>query len=105
MRFRRVIFARRSDQGSRQAMKMKQSFVLGLDRRVAFARGSAEAIQVGDLDVSPAVADEIGLHGLSRTSRSEEHTSELQSHLNLVCRLLLEKKNTNFAHVNSADKA
>src|SRR5260370_18255414 len=27
-----------------------------------------------------------------RPSRSEEHTSELQSHLNLVCRLLLEKK-------------
>src|SRR4051812_4057055 len=27
-----------------------------------------------------------------RESRSEEHTSELQSHVNLVCRLLLEKK-------------
>src|SRR5260370_19723984 len=27
-----------------------------------------------------------------RPVRSEEHTSELQSHLNLVCRLLLEKK-------------
>src|SRR5260370_26152893 len=27
-----------------------------------------------------------------RLRRSEEHTSELQSHLNLVCRLLLEKK-------------
>src|SRR5260370_15819512 len=27
-----------------------------------------------------------------RHVRSEEHTSELQSHLNLVCRLLLEKK-------------
>ena len=27
-------------------------------------------------------------------SRSEEHTSELQSHSDLVCRLLLEKKNT-----------
>src|SRR5260370_32084003 len=27
-----------------------------------------------------------------RKMRSEEHTSELQSHLNLVCRLLLEKK-------------
>src|SRR5260370_28957800 len=26
------------------------------------------------------------------SGRSEEHTSELQSHLNLVCRLLLEKK-------------
>src|SRR5260370_26983361 len=30
-------------------------------------------------------------HG-HRRGRSEEHTSELQSHLNLVCRLLLEKK-------------
>src|SRR5260370_26629765 len=29
--------------------------------------------------------------------RSEEHTSELQSHLNLVCRLLLEKKKKAFA--------
>src|SRR5260370_22710506 len=28
----------------------------------------------------------------SGRGRSEEHTSELQSHLNLVCRLLLEKK-------------
>src|SRR5690242_20853110 len=28
-----------------------------------------------------------------RRGRSEEHTSELQSHVNLVCRLLLEKKN------------
>src|SRR5690242_20862580 len=30
--------------------------------------------------------------GPSRKPRSEEHTSELQSHVNLVCRLLLEKK-------------
>src|SRR4051812_49823233 len=29
-----------------------------------------------------------------RSTRSEEHTSELQSHVNLVCRLLLEKKKT-----------
>src|SRR5256886_3165348 len=29
-----------------------------------------------------------------RVKRSEEHTSELQSQSNLVCRLLLEKKNT-----------
>src|SRR5260370_20869108 len=33
----------------------------------------------------------VGL-ALGRVPRSEEHTSELQSHLNLVCRLLLEKK-------------
>src|SRR5260370_25685334 len=31
--------------------------------------------------------------------RSEEHTSELQSHLNLVCRLLLEKKNEPKTHM------
>src|SRR2546430_6190751 len=31
----------------------------------------------------------------STLSRSEEHTSELQSQSNLVCRLLLEKKQTN----------
>src|SRR5260370_23343983 len=30
--------------------------------------------------------------GAAAGLRSEEHTSELQSHLNLVCRLLLEKK-------------
>src|SRR5207237_3273898 len=36
--------------------------------------------------------------------RSEEHTSELQSHLNLVCRLLLEKKKgkNNIAIVDAA---
>src|SRR2546429_1793756 len=35
-----------------------------------------------------------GLPGLlGRVERSEEHTSELQSRLHLVCRLLLEKKN------------
>src|SRR5690242_21634211 len=30
--------------------------------------------------------------GSTERTRSEEHTSELQSHVNLVCRLLLEKK-------------
>src|ERR1039457_7498121 len=34
-------------------------------------------------------------YSLSDQSRSEEHTSELQSPCNLVCRLLLEKKKTN----------
>src|SRR6266571_5792002 len=33
----------------------------------------------------------------TRPQRSEEHTSELQSHVNLVCRLLLEKKKASFA--------
>src|SRR5260370_22689354 len=34
-------------------------------------------------------------------ARSEEHTSELQSHLNLVCRLLLEKKKNYFRDTTS----
>src|SRR5260370_18963614 len=33
--------------------------------------------------------------------RSEEHTSELQSHLNLVCRLLLEKKKARLRDVDA----
>src|SRR5260370_18199112 len=37
----------------------------------------------------------LNLFGTSINQRSEEHTSELQSHLNLVCRLLLEKKKKN----------
>src|SRR5690242_21548374 len=32
-------------------------------------------------------------------ARSEEHTSELQSHVNLVCRLLLEKKKKTAQHL------
>src|SRR5260221_10739141 len=35
----------------------------------------------------------LGLVGDRAADRSEEHTSELQSHSDLVCRLLLEKKN------------
>src|SRR5690242_10388305 len=57
-----------------------------------------------DLDVSFLAVDEIQIAAdlerghvftdriLNRRGRSEEHTSELQSHVNLVCRLLLEKK-------------
>src|SRR5260370_23585246 len=43
---------------------------------------------------------EAALH-LAKMYRSEEHTSELQSHLNLVCRLLLEKKNKQSTMLNS----
>src|SRR5688500_19193466 len=45
-------------------------------------------------DVVPAVSQTTGqrIPFIIHTSRSEEHTSELQSPCNLVCRLLLEKK-------------
>src|SRR2546429_2467318 len=46
---------------------------------------------------------ELTVHGIapegsSIQNRSEEHTSELQSRLHLVCRLLLEKKNKHTRH-------
>src|SRR6266480_4738110 len=41
---------------------------------------------------TPQVAPARACRSPCRTRRSEEHTSELQSHVNLVCRLLLEKK-------------
>src|SRR2546429_3793681 len=44
-----------------------------------------------------------GLHCRKSQERSEEHTSELQSRLHLVCRLLLEKKNKNQT-VNDSDR-
>src|SRR2546422_7251660 len=37
--------------------------------------------------------------------RSEEHTSELQSRLHLVCRLLLEKKKKQYKHNTTHNKA
>src|SRR5256885_6978527 len=42
-------------------------------------------------------------HGLGEPerARSEEHTSELQSPCNLVCRLLLEKKKCSVSHATS----
>src|SRR5207237_8401641 len=43
----------------------------------------------------PAPKPTLALVGIVR---SEEHTSELQSHLNLVCRILLEKKNNNITN-------
>src|SRR6266540_5579026 len=45
---------------------------------------------------APLINTELGALGGLRltTNRSEEHTSELQSHHDLVCRLLLEKKKT-----------
>src|SRR5260370_21756605 len=49
--------------------------------------------EVGELKRQLAPRDDLDDPEL----RSEEHTSELQSHLNLVCRLLLEKKKNNGA--------
>src|SRR5690606_41234992 len=59
------------------------------------------ALHIGDPDDVPSISIEESIkrfneeyQGFKRDfPRSEEHTSELQSRENLVCRLLLEKKN------------
>src|SRR3989449_8169490 len=56
-----------------------------------------------DADRHPVqhAAGHIGLDLAPGNRRSEEHTSELQSRLHLVCRLLLEKKKTNITNVTA----
>src|SRR5260370_10312113 len=48
---------------------------------------------VRDVDDVVSLALALAVPDQRAHPRSEEHTSELQSHLNLVCRLLLEQKN------------
>src|SRR2546430_12323538 len=55
--------------------------------------------QFGPRAGEPAEQRAGGVVGPDRLGRSEEHTSELQSQSNLVCRLLLEKKKKN--HISS----
>src|SRR5688572_31735378 len=43
------------------------------------------------------------LRARAKRARSEEHTSELQSQSNLVCRLLLEKKKSRVSRSSSSD--
>src|SRR5438477_3731960 len=52
----------------------------------------AEGERLIDVDLQQALENFGRSTSISRSPRSEEHTSELQSHVNLVCRLLLEKK-------------
>src|SRR2546430_16684524 len=63
------------------------------DVEAAAARGFADALPLdGCVDAASQRDDQA--HG-DPPDRSEEHTSELQSQSNLVCRLLLEKKKKN----------
>src|SRR5205085_4723568 len=67
---------------------------VGLDaRRLDGERARASSIRVGVGAPPCRTPRRTQLHGpRMRRGRSEEHTSELQSQSNLVCRLLLEKK-------------
>src|SRR5207237_9438167 len=53
----------------------------------------AQVDLIGGQQIRQRIHD-MPLYGAFQVPRSEEHTSELQSHLNIVCRLLLEKIKT-----------
>src|SRR5260370_38248266 len=55
-----------------------------------FRSRTAQIHQLDHRQSRGGIAAQLGQ--LVEEARSEEHTSELQSHLNIVCRLLLEKK-------------
>src|SRR5699024_11454744 len=61
---------------------------LAVMKKYAFEIGELDGSITERLKVIKAILDSVGY-------RSEEHTSELQSRFDLVCRLLLEKKNKN----------
>src|SRR5690606_41742634 len=65
---------------------VEMQFVAGAARRIG-----VEYLVVTSLGTFPM----FGLMQCTASMRSEEHTSELQSRENLVCRLLLEKKKQN----------
>src|SRR5260370_4131863 len=68
----------------------------------SFRRNAAEELPTDPRKYTDPDFDDTkvpGRSGLRIRIRSEEHTSELQSHLNLVCRLLLENKNHNIDHM------
>src|SRR5438034_6415548 len=60
------------------------------ERAEPWTMTEAAAVAGLDPEMLERAAD---LYATSSPARSEEHTSELQSHSDLVCRLLLEKKN------------
>src|SRR2546430_7041800 len=65
---------------SGRPMKRKERYIVRLDEVTITREGDCAVIQYKE------------------AGRSEEHTSELQSQSNLVCRLLLEKKKTNLTY-------
>src|SRR5437773_7723084 len=78
----------RSDVGARQAELRQAASVLDLAER---SLKREEALVATGASTGQLLDDARARRDQAR-SRSEEHTSELQSHHDLVCRLLLEKK-------------
>src|SRR2546430_11968994 len=66
---------------------------------------SLEGVSSEDREALVQMSPSESVTGEDELSRSEEHTSELQSQSNLVCRLLLEKKKNKTANMNHTDES
>src|SRR5215211_2491687 len=96
---------------ARRVLRDRAARVFGRHHRAVVADPDQGHPTVLDLDLDSArprverVLDQL-LDGGRRTldDRSEEHTSELQSHSDLVCRLLLEKKKKKQNHSSTSKK-
>src|SRR5258706_8664689 len=81
----------RGDRLARQALAGQQLVLQALARQGIAAEQAQTAVGA--------------VHHIAGAHRSEEHTSELQSLTNLVCRLLLEKKKSTPALVRPGERA
>src|SRR3712207_7165962 len=70
----------------------------GLDTECSEKGGGLSEGQAQRVAIARALLRDRPIMLLDEATRSEEHTSELQSRQYLVCRLLLEKKKKNFKH-------
>src|SRR5699024_11831033 len=98
LKFDRVdpsVFKRMARSGMREDMTTRAAYSSDASIFRRIPKAVIEPKSVDDIRDGIMIAKHLGWSVISRgggTSRSEEHTSELQSRFDLVCRLLLEKK-------------
>src|SRR5471032_1466243 len=79
------------------ALAVEQDDARRAEQAEAFQHGLVVVVVGGDVDLQQHRVGQFGAHlrlDEGQLFRSEEHTSELQSHHDIVCGLLLEKKKT-----------
>src|SRR2546430_6473453 len=85
--FRSLIEVQRAPCGDRRGTQPREAPLMGIE-----GAEHAYAAIVSALVCADAGSGAMHQRGIGDIHRSEEHTSELQSQSNLVCRLLLEKQ-------------
>src|SRR5947207_9982468 len=75
--------------GIKAAQRIRRRAGIQVDQPAIIASHQRESIRPGEQMIA---------HAAPKRRRSEEHTSELQSHSDLVCRLLLENKKRTHIH-------